>query len=159
MNLFKIAGAILIMLCGAFGARSVNRTAEGVLSQYEGFEALIRFARIQIECFGLPCEEIFLRCDSAQLRSCGYMSGATPLNFHELLAGCEIKERELEDIVSGFASEFGAGYREEELRLCDYYLSLLREKRKKLSDELIKKKKVNTTLWVSSALGAVILLF
>ena len=53
MNLFKIVGSILIVICGALGARSVNCTADGVLSQYEGFEALIRFARVQIECFGM----------------------------------------------------------------------------------------------------------
>ncbi len=159
MNLFKILGAIALMTCGMWSAKSANRGVERVFEQYVGFESLISFFRIQIECFGLPCDEIFTRCERDLLRSCGYLYDAVPRNLSELYKGCEISDDELDKLIKGFSSEFGIGYREEELRLCDYYLSLLRDKRKKLLEELKRKKKVNTTLWVSGALGAVILLF
>ena len=58
----------------------------------------------------------------------------------------------------GLATDFGSGYRDEELRRLSYYEKELSDELQRLSGELPSKKKINLTLCISAAIAIVILM-
>ena len=154
----RIAGALILALSGVLGARWMNQSMAEALSQVEGWLALLRYVRMQVDCFALPMPVILARADPELLRRCGYREGSPPQSFGALLASCEIRDGTCAELVRGFSEEFGKSYREEQSRGCEYYEVLLDERREALLSQLPARKKVNATLWVSGALAIVILL-
>ena len=158
MHFYRIAGALILVLSGVGGAYMMNSAASEKLRQSEALGALLRFIRAQIECFAMPASEILARCDRGLLRECGYCKDSPPESFEALLAGLSFSDAETAEIMAAFLSGFGKSYRDEQIRECDYYIALLRERAQKLGEELPNRRKVNSALCVSSALAAVILL-
>ena len=62
-------------------------------------------------------------------------------------------------LIGAFVTGIGDGYREEQVRACDYYLDALRELRKKTAAELPARIRVRVALCLTAALGAAILLW
>ena len=157
MYFYRIAGAVILVVSGGVGAYLMNSSESRALSQADCYISLLRYIRIQVECFAMPIGDIILGCDRELLAGCGFRGDIPPTTLSELIRQCDIKDREICETVKGFADSFGKGYREEQLRECDYYIELLCERRRRIADELPKKKKLNTTLCVSWALALVIL--
>ena len=158
MSFFKIAGALTVIVSGGIAAYMMNAEATKRWKQSEALINFMRYIKIQIECFGLPASEIISRSDSALILSCGFRGDVRPENFERFFELCGISDGETKEILSGFASDFGKGYREEQIKECEYYIDLLCERRQKLYEELPKRKKLNSTLCVSAAFAIVILL-
>jgi hypothetical protein len=136
----------------------MNRSAAECLSQVEGWLALLRYTRMQVECFALPMSVILRRVDVGILRRCGYGGASPPESFEELWAECAIRDGVCAEWMRDFSREFGKSYREEQGRGCEYYETLLEQRRDALISELPAKKKIHSALWVSGALAVVILL-
>ena len=158
MIVLRLAGAILLAFSGAFAARSINASVSMALSQTEGIIAFIRFARVKIDCFSLPIGEIIALCGKKELSKCGYEKKTPPKNLSEIVGALRVSDREAYKIFCAFASEFGRGYRQDQLKACDYYLALLEEHRKSLLISLPSKKKRNGVLCVCASLALAILL-
>jgi hypothetical protein len=62
-------------------------------------------------------------------------------------------------VLQSFGAGLGGGFRDEQIKRCDYYMELLREKRMQLESELPARAKTNGVIWILCALGAVILLW
>ncbi len=158
MLFYKIVGALVLVLSGVGGAYYMNQSANAALAQIEGWIAFLRYVRMQVECFSLPISDILKRCDPALLLACGYEDETTPKTPEELLSGVTIRDGASEGILRGFFDEFGKGYREEQVRSCDYHATLLGERREALAARLPERKKLHTTLCVAGALAVVVLL-
>lgn len=158
MIALRLAGAFLLTFSGAFAARYINACASMQLLQTEGFISLVRFIRAQVDCFSLPIGQILAFCDADTLWRCGYEKKSAPKSILELAQGIRISDKEACEIFCSFASEFGRGYRREQLRACDYYLALLEERRKTLLASLPLKKKRNGAVCVCASLTLAILL-
>ncbi len=158
MNWFKIIGGGLILGCGLLLGRYRNRVAVGRLEEVESWIRLLRFIRLQVECFSLPLSAILSRADPDLLRRCGYAAGERPRESSRPLAECRFLDEECRALCRSFFDEFGRSYREEQLCRCDYYIRLLEERRALLCGGLPGKKKINATLCLSGAAALVILL-
>ena len=158
MIALRLAGAVLLTLSGAFGARMINASVSMSLAQTEGIISFIRFARVKIECFSLPVGEIIALCGEKALSKCGYEKKTPPKSLSELVGSLRVSDREAYKIFCDFASEFGRGYRQDQIKACDYYLALLEEHRKALLVSLPLKKKRNGALCVCASLALAILL-
>ena len=158
MYFLRIAGAASLLISGIVGARVMNASISKKWEQTEALIALMRFAKIQIECFGLPAPEIIARSDPRIISACGFCGDTLPDSFDELFRGCGIRDGEIGEILRTFAAGFGRGYREEQVRECEYYIELMCERRQILQSDLPKRRKLNSTLCISSALAIVILL-
>ena len=154
----RIVGAAILSLCGVLFAAHLNRRAECRLRQVEGWISLLRFVKAQVECFSLPMSEILLRCDQAVLQSCGYPADIPPKSFSAMCEASTFCDAECVRIARAFAEEFGKGYREEEMRGCDYYLAQLEAHKEMLAKKLPVQKKMNATLSICAALALVLLL-
>jgi hypothetical protein len=62
-------------------------------------------------------------------------------------------------VLQSFGAGLGSGFRDEQIKRCDYYIELLREKRTQLESELPARVKTNGAIWMLCAAGAVILLW
>lgn len=158
MMIYKMAGALILSLSGILCAAFLNRRAEARLREISGWIALLRFCKLQVECFSLPMGEILARSNRETLASCGYVGEIAPKSFEDLFRASVLHDAEAEGIVRGFCEEFGRGYREEQMRGCDYYLSQLEARREVLAKKLPAQKKMNATLSVCAALAVVLLL-
>jgi len=154
----RILGAAILSLCGVLFAAHLNRRAENCLGETEGWIALLRFVKGQVECFSLPMGEILARCDAEILRTCGYGATLSPKSFSGMIEASCFCDQDCERIARAFAEDFGRGYREEETRGCDYYLAQLESHKEALSKKLPLQKKRNATLSICAALALVLLL-
>ncbi len=154
----RILGAAILSLCGVLFAAHLNRRAENRLGETEGWIALLRFVKGQVECFSLPMGDILARCDAGLLRDCGYGATLAPKSFSGMIEASSFCDRDCERIARAFAEDFGRGYREEEARGCDYYLAQLESHKEMLSKKLPAQKKMNATLSICAALALVLLL-
>ena len=154
----RIAGALIVVGSGVLGACFMNRSAAERLSQVEAWLSLLRYTRMQVDCFALPMSVILRRADTELLRRCGYGGESNPESFDALWSGCVIHDGACAEWMRDFSREFGKSYREEQSRGCEYYEALLEQRRETLISELPMKKKVHSALWISGALAVVILL-
>ena len=136
----------------------LNRTASVALRQNEAMMTLLRTVRGQIECFSLPIGQILAGCEREVIEACGYTEEETPRDLLAFISHVTAFDSRTVSIVSQFGAEFGRGYREDEVRACDYALSLLEERRCALAAELPVKKKRNMTLSVCASLALALLL-
>ena len=158
MILLRISGAVLLTLSGMVAAYVVNSAESASLSQTEGIIAFIRLCRVRIDCFSLPIGEILRGCGKKELSVCGYTGSIPPRDLSALVFGCRISDAAAHKLFSDFASEFGRGYRDEQLKACDYYLSMLEDHRQKLADSLPAKRKRNGAICVCASVALAILL-
>ena len=158
MWLFKLMGATLLACSGLAVSHELNRRASAALKQNEATMSLLRAVRGQIECFARPIPEILAACEPSLLEECGYGGRDAPGDLLQLFLACQVYDAETLQIAVRFAEEFGRGYREDEVRACDYALSLLEERRARLAADIPTKKKRNTVLSVCAALAVALLL-
>ncbi|MBQ8331486.1 MAG: hypothetical protein IJX94_03185 [Clostridia bacterium] len=155
---YRILGAVMIALSGIGVAYCLNCRASVALEQAEAWLAFLRYVKLRVECFSLPAPTILKQCDISLLRACGYTGELPPKSFLELSEGCHWENEETKQIAELFAKEFGRGYREEQLRSCEYYFSILNDHKNTLEKQGPIRKKLRTTLCISCAVAIVILL-
>ncbi len=154
---FKIIGCVLVLLGGAVTARQLNRALDGRLSRLECLVSLLKFFRLQIDCYCVPVGEIFRRADKELLEGCG-LSGV-PSSFAEFMSSLDPPpDPEIGNILTSFERELGASYRDDQLKSCDYHISRLSEIYSAAVLETQKRKKLNRTLCFSATAAVVILL-
>ena len=156
--IIKIIGGASIVICSIFFAISHRRFEERRLRTLDGLIALITYIKGQVDCYALPIGEILSRLPAEIFYDCNCPEGADSID--EIVAECRIYlEEESLRLVEAFASEFGSTFREEQLRRCDHYISSLGAERRVLAEDVIKRSRVGSALWVCSSLAILILLW
>ena len=149
-------GAVIIAISGLGAAYVLNSGVREGLTEAQSVISLVRFLRSEIECFSMPVPRALSRCPKEILVGCGYTDSRPPESIYSLTE--HLSNTAVRAQLARFCEEIGKGYREEQLSLCDYYISVFEEHRKELAQQLPMKRKVNLTLCLSSAIAVVILL-
>ena len=103
-------------------------------------------------------EDILSSGDRALLEAC--MSPANAADLPAILASCEIYlDGDAKRTLDSFVREIGAGYREEQIKRCDYFISSLRAQREKIAASLPLRVRLCATLCICLALATAILLW
>lgn len=124
MHFFKWLGIGLVFLCGVFAGIFFAAFERRRVAQAEGFLALLREIRLQIDCFSMPVGRILASCDREVLVACGVT--AVPADLTCMLASTRLYlSEDICRLLREFAARLGGSYREEELRCCEYYLARL----------------------------------
>ena len=105
----------------------------------------------------MPISDI-LALSGDTLAECGYLSDVIPRDFSAFLESSEIYDGEIREALSELGASFGGCYRDEQLRACDRCIERVSSRLRCISEEMPKKKKLNSTLCVSGALAIAILL-
>ena len=155
MPFFKWLGAVSIFACGIFVGGCLSAFHRRRLAQAEGFLALLRLIRLQIDCFSMPVSRILAECDREILVACG--TEAVPGDFKALLQSVHLYlPEEMCRLLEDFSARLGGSYREEELRCCDYYLARLTPSCDALRTELGSRERV--ALFLPPALSVALIL-
>ena len=149
----------MLALGGALAAYSANSALARSAERLVALVAFLRFVRSEVECFALPASDIIASCDKGLLARCGFEGEIPPRDMLSLVRMLTIEDTEARSLVLRFAEGFGQSYREEQIRECDYYISLLRQRAEQLSAAVPTKRRLNSTLCISAALALIILLF
>lgn len=156
--MLRVIGAATVVVSGIYAAYLFNSGTKQTIKQTESFISLLRFLRSRIECFALPLPSALARCPVEILRGCGYDGLEAPSSVNRLMSGCCISDDYVRRTMERFFLEAGRGYREEELKLYDYTVSLLEERRASMVSQLPMKIKVNSALSIAGAVAVVVLL-
>ncbi|MBQ7383442.1 MAG: hypothetical protein IJV72_01450 [Clostridia bacterium] len=157
MLFYRIVGALILAFSGFYASVSMNSRLTNTLKQTEAIITLMLFIRSQVECFALPSSEMIALCDRALLRECGFEGDEPPTDICALFDSFGIADSKTAQLARSFAESFGRCYREEQIKECDYYIELFRDRRQILAEALPAKKRVNSTLCISSAIALIIL--
>ena len=152
MLIYKILGSALMVSSGCFLALCGSRYEKRRVAVLDAFLRLMLYIKGQIDCFALPLGEILAKADREALGKGDTFSALVEENRAYL-------DRESRTLLNHFAAELGATGREDQKRRCDYYISLLTERRGRVSCEAPMRTKVGATLWLCSAVCIAILLW
>lgn len=155
MPVVKWMGLLLLLLCGVLTGVILLRFERRRYLQAEGFLALLRTVRLDIDCFSMPVERILRQCDPKLLADCGATDAAEDMATLLRQARLYLPE-EFCRLLWDFSAQLGGGYREEQLRCCDYYLARLTPFCDKMRSELPKREKM--ALLLPTAVAAVLAL-
>ena len=158
MIYLKLLGGGLIVFSGGFAAYTMAHTERRRLTVLEAWIDLILFIRAQIDCYLMPLDEILAQADENILRACACRTPHP--NLSSLLSSSrQYLSEEARRLITSFVKEIGGGYREEQLRRCDYYITALRAERNKLASALPSRIRLSVSLCLCASLGAFILLW
>lgn len=155
MHFFKWLGVGVILCCGIFAGVFFAAFERRRLAQAEGFLALLQTIRLHIDCFSMPVGRILRGCDRGVLLACGVT--APPVDFAALLKETRLYlSEEICRLLAELATRLGAGYREEQLRCCEYYIARLAPYCDRLRAELPKRERM--ALFLPPALSVALIL-
>ncbi len=155
--MIRLCGVCCLLGTGILAALFSVREQKRRLSVPDGWIALIRYMRSEIDCFLTPVEEILRASQSPLLAFCKAeetvtLSGLFCATEHYLSA-------EARRILSSFLKESGTLYREEQVKRCDDCLSALTRERERVFAALPGSLRVSVALSIALPLGAAILLW
>lgn len=156
--MLKFLGALLIFAVGVFAAFVSVQYEKKRLSVVDGWIDLILYIRSQIDCYLMPLDDILSGGDRALFEAC-----MSPSNAADLPAILEASGIYLDGngkrLIEGFVREIGAGYREEQIKRCDFFISSLRTQRERIAAQLPLRTRLCATLCICIALATAILLW
>ena len=106
----------------------------------------------------MPLPRAIGRCPHDILEGCGSRNESSPEGLASFVTECGILDDSVRRNMERFSEDAGKGYRDEQLALCDYCLSLLDARRAQLCSQLPLRIKVNSALSLAGAAAVVILL-
>lgn len=154
----KIAGALLVLASGICLAVGASRFERSRLQVHDGLISLLFFIKGRIDCYAMPADQILLEMDKGILADCkcpGQVESIEALLPHVK----PYLDPETYRVLQSFGQGLGGGFRDEQIKRCDYYIELLRQKRMQLESELPARVRTNGMIWILCAVGAVILLW
>lgn len=159
MIIYKIAGSLVLVVCGWICGITLAERGESALALTEGYISLVKHIRNQIDCFNLPLGRILSACPRDILASCGVLEGEDVINLPALIESMQGRvPQQVFVLLAKFAGELGTGYRDTQLKLCDYYAGKLLTERDRLAADLPRQRKMLMTLCLCASAGAAIIL-
>ena len=158
MLAFKLVGAALVLASGTGLAVGAARFERVRLQVHDALISLLFFIKGRIDCYAMPAEQIMLEMDKSILADCrcpGQVDSIRALLPHVQ----SYLDPETYRVLQSFGEGLGSGFREEQIKRCEYYIELLRDKRLQLEAQRAARAKTNGAIWILCALGAVILLW
>ncbi|MBQ9780726.1 MAG: hypothetical protein IJW00_07250 [Clostridia bacterium] len=165
--LFKWLGAGLILLVGGYASLAMGRMERRRLDVLDGYIALLRYIKGQINCYAMPVEDIISAADPSLLSAClgerrhnREVDSSIALTLPDMVRSARLyMEPETERLLCNFISELGQTFRTEQVMRCEDYIQALGAERQKLSETAPARTRISSVLSLCTALGLVILLW
>ncbi len=155
----QIAGTAILLLSAVSYSYILIKNERKKLAQTEDFCRLILYIKNNIDAFMTPIGEILLSFSDYGDSFADFMELAKTHGLSHASAHCTLAiEKESLRILEEFSAKIGCGYKDEELRLCQYSYNQMTELLKKERDEIGKKTKMYKTLPIMSAVSILLML-
>lgn len=156
--MLKLLGAMMILSVGIVSALISVQYEKRRLTVVDGWIDLILYIRGQIDCYLMPIDDILSGGDRALFEAC--MSPTNAADLPAILKSSQIYlDGDAKRILESFVRQIGAGYREEQLKRCDFFVSSLRTQRERIATQLPMRVRLCATLCICIALATAILLW
>ena len=156
--MLKFLGALLIFAVGIFAAFVSVQYEKKRLSVVDGWIDLILYIKGQIDCYLMPLDNILSGGDRALFEAC--MSPSNAADLPAILNASQIYlDGDAKHTLESFVREIGSGYREEQLKRCDFFISSLQTQRERIAAELPMRVRLCATLCICLSLATAILLW
>ena len=156
--MLKLLGALLVLSVGVFSAFVSVQYEKKRLSVVDGWIDLILDIRGQIDCYLMPLDDILSGGDRALFDACMSPSNAADLPAMLEASGIYL-DGDAKRTLDSFVREIGAGYREEQIKRCDFFISSLRTQRERIAAALPMRTRLCATLCICLSLATAILLW
>lgn len=154
----KLIGSLILALTGIILAVAICQYQRRRLRTVDGILALIFYVKGQVDCYARPLSDILGSLPPEICRDCNCSTGVSSLE--ELIEECRIylDEEGLRQ-VAAFTAEFGSIFREEQVRRCEHYISVLESRRNQIAERVNAQSRVGSALCICLALCLMILLW
>lgn len=150
MTFLKILGVLVVLSVGGISAGGSVLYERRRLRVLDEWIDLIRYIRSQIDCYLTPLSTIL---DDA-------LHESAPTDLSALLSStAPYLDGEAKRLLVTFTRDIGGGYREEQLKDCDFCIAELRRRREKNAEELPLRQRLSVTLCTCLSVGTAILLW
>ena len=156
--MLKLLGALLVLSVGVFQAFVSVQYEKKRLTVVDGWIDLILYIRGQIDCYLMPLDDILSNGDRALFEACMSPSNAADLPAILEASGIYL-DGEAKHTLESFVREIGTGYRDEQIKRCDFFISSLRVQREKIAAALPIRTRLCATLCICLSLATAILLW
>lgn len=156
--MLKLLGALLVLSVGVFSAFVSVQYEKKRLTVVDGWIDLILYIRGQIDCYLMPLDDILSNGDRALFEACMSPSNAADLPAILEASGIYL-DGEAKHTLESFVREIGTGYRDEQIKRCDFFISSLRVQREKIAAALPMRTRLCATLCICLSLATAILLW
>ena len=156
--MLKLLGALLILSVGVFSAFVSVQYEKKRLTVVDSWIDLILYIRGQIDCYLLPIGDILSGGDRALFEACMSPSNAADLPAMLEASGIYL-DGDAKHTLESFVREIGSGYREEQLKRCDFFIASLRTQRERIAAALPMRVRLCATLCICLSLATAILLW
>ena len=154
MLLKLMGGALLLCACFCI-SYYYSSTERKRIAKVRGVSLLVRYIKDNVDWYSMPIDKILLSCREDILLNLGVENIASDLSelCKELEPMCD---RESGRILKSLARDFGKGYREHQMKMCDVAISELEKHLEILESTYpIRKRRITT---ICFSLGGMILI-
>ena len=147
----KIAGAIFILCASVASSYFYEKREKEKIKKANKLAEFIRYIRAQISYFSLPVDMIFKAYKSDDTLTEDIISG-------KLSSLDSFFDKDTADVIKGFFSSLGNGYKDEQLALCDFTMSAIEDFTDKMNKEFSGKVRVFRSMAIFTGVCLIILL-
>ena len=159
MIAYRLFGGGVILLAGLCFYYIRENFQKKKLIQLASFINLLGYIKNQISYYLLPIDKILCNCDKKIIADCGLDVSSNTDTLKEMLDKCEFYlEDEIQKKLYSFARDFGMGYSNEQIKLCDQYISELKSILDNFKLERLKDKKLSLAICISISLSLILVL-
>lgn len=159
MITYKLLGAGGIFVSGIWLFLIRESYQKKKMLQLQGYIRLISHIKNQISCYMLPIDKILQDCDERILQDCGFYASSPAESIEAILDGSVFFfDDEIQQKLYLFARDFGKGYLNEQIKLCDRYISELKSIYEHFNAERTKDKKLSFAICLSISLSLILIL-
>lgn len=148
----KLLGTCLLLVAAYILSLRYAREMKRGIDTWVACGDLIRYTRMQIDCFCTPKNRIFTSFHHRVLEENGFLPALRQGQEMGSAAEGTLEDKELVSLFSRFGQELGRGYREEQMAVCDFYLQMLQERLEGRQKALPSQVRVRRTVYISGAM-------
>lgn len=157
--ILEFTGAGIILVSALLLSLGLIRDYRNSLRELEALHQMITYIRDNIDHFMKPLPEIFQTYKNEYLEACGFLPNVRRTDLRQAWDGQTFTlSEDTRTLLTTFVYQIGNGYREEELRLCDYTLTRLNGILEKKRSESKNKLKIYKTVPMLFALSVILIL-
>ena len=158
----KLLGAGIVILASVFYGNDRIREEGIKLRRIAAFTDMIEYVRDNIDHFAAPLNDIFARYTSDELESIGFLAAVRERGLAAASSEAEregyMDDGEIKKVFSDFCRRVGGGYKEDELRLCEYTLSQMHKRMNEMRENYTARVKLYRAIPPLFALSLVLIL-
>ena len=159
MVIYRVLGAITVMTSSIWFYFIIEGYEKKKTIQINAYLKLLSYIKAQIECYMLPIDMVLMKCDGSLIYDCGFYEDERPKSFNELLDNSKFYiDNEMLEKLCAFSRELGTSYAEDQLKLCERYISDLNIMYEKYKTQRTKDKKLSLAICLSTSLSLILIL-